>query len=69
MAKSYSFGLIMRASQVSISDGMDAYVGLIFFLLESLADLPNHIFRYLVVDSDTHDPDKVRDIWIRWRGW
>lgn len=24
---------------------------------------------YLVVDSDARDPDKVQDVWLRWRGW
>lgn len=24
---------------------------------------------YLVVDSDTQDPDCIRDVWLRWRGW
>lgn len=24
---------------------------------------------YLVIDSDTSDPNVVRDIWVRWRGW
>lgn len=24
---------------------------------------------YLVVDSDKPDPERVRDVWVRWRGW
>ncbi|KAF2815052.1 uncharacterized protein BDZ99DRAFT_458996 [Mytilinidion resinicola] len=24
---------------------------------------------YLVVDSDEQDPDKIVDVWVRWRGW
>jgi D-serine ammonia-lyase len=24
---------------------------------------------YLVVDSDTSEPDQVIDVWLRWRGW
>lgn len=24
---------------------------------------------YLVVDSDSEEPDVVRDVWVRWRGW
>lgn len=24
---------------------------------------------YLIVDSDSEDPDLVQDVWIRWRGW
>ena len=24
---------------------------------------------YLVVDSDTSDPDRIQDVWLRWRGW
>ena len=24
---------------------------------------------YLVVDSDSADPDLVQDVWVRWRGW
>lgn len=24
---------------------------------------------YLVVDSDKPDPETIRDIWLRWRGW
>ena len=24
---------------------------------------------YLVVDSDSDDPDRVHDVWLRWRGW
>ena len=24
---------------------------------------------YLVVDSDSKDPDEIVDIWVRWRGW
>lgn len=24
---------------------------------------------YLIVDSNSKDPDQVRDVWLRWRGW
>lgn len=24
---------------------------------------------YLVVDSDQADPDRIQDVWVRWRGW
>lgn len=24
---------------------------------------------YLIVDSDTAEPEKVMDVWMRWRGW
>ncbi|KAF2501416.1 hypothetical protein BU16DRAFT_522385 [Lophium mytilinum] len=24
---------------------------------------------YLVVDSDEQDPDRIVDVWVRWRGW
>ena len=24
---------------------------------------------YLVVDSESPDPEEVRDVWVRWRGW
>lgn len=24
---------------------------------------------YLVVDSDKPDPDRIEDVWVRWRGW
>lgn len=24
---------------------------------------------YLVVDSDAEDPDRISDVWLRWRGW
>ena len=24
---------------------------------------------YLIVDSDTGNPDKIEDVWVRWRGW
>ena len=24
---------------------------------------------YLIVDSSTRSPDKVIDVWVRWRGW
>ena len=24
---------------------------------------------YLIVDSDTAEPDQIQDVWIRWRGW
>jgi D-serine ammonia-lyase len=28
-----------------------------------------HFGWYLVVDSDTPEPDVIRDVWVRWRGW
>jgi D-serine deaminase-like pyridoxal phosphate-dependent protein len=24
---------------------------------------------YLIVDSDQEDPDRIVDVWVRWRGW
>ena len=43
---------------------------------EKLLVWPNHaciagvnMGWYLVVDSDTDDPEKIVDVWVRWRGW
>ncbi|KAK0934494.1 hypothetical protein LTR29_013904 [Friedmanniomyces endolithicus] len=43
---------------------------------EKLLVWPNHaciaglnVGWYLVVDSDTGDPETVVDVWVRWRGW
>nr|OQO19209.1 hypothetical protein B0A51_13190 [Rachicladosporium sp. CCFEE 5018] len=43
---------------------------------EKLMIYPNHACMngpnfgwYLIVDSDSDDPNKVVDVWIRWRGW
>ncbi|KAK6443634.1 hypothetical protein LTR95_000461 [Oleoguttula sp. CCFEE 5521] len=43
---------------------------------EKLMIYPNHACMngpnfawYLIVDSDSDDPDKVVDVWVRWRGW
>lgn len=43
---------------------------------EKLLVWPNHACMagpsfgwYLVVDSDTKDPETVVDVWVRWRGW
>lgn len=43
---------------------------------EKLLVWPNHaciagvnVGWYLVVDSDTGNPETVVDVWVRWRGW
>lgn len=29
----------------------------------------SHFGWYLVIDSESEDPNVVRDVWVRWRGW